>query len=76
MSTKRLALIAALGVIASVLVIAQGCAQLMQLQGNASTHAAYGVAQYCKNTDETFRTRFTEEVNAKAKPNTIAITCN
>jgi hypothetical protein len=52
-----------------------GCAQLLKLQGQATTQAANGISAYCKNTDATFRARFEAEMNAKAVPNSASIFC-
>lgn len=55
---------------------ATACAQLMEAQSKTAEQVARGVAEYCKNTDEAFRTQFRAEVNAKAAPNSIIVTCN
>ena len=52
-----------------------GCAQLLKLQGQTAEKAAQAIEAYCKNTDETFRSGFRAEVNAKAAPNSVEIIC-
>jgi len=51
------------------------CAQLLKIQGQAAEKIAQGIGEYCKNTDAAFREKFRDEVNAKAAPNSAAITC-
>lgn len=57
------------------LLMLSGCAQLLKLQGQSAEKAAQAIAAYCENTDAAFRAKFRAEVNAKAAPNSAAITC-
>jgi len=52
-----------------------GCTQLLRIQAQAAQQAANGIAEYCKNTDETFRAKFRDDVNKIAAPNSVEIIC-
>ena len=61
---------------AFVLIFAlSGCSYLMTAQDKSAEQVAKGISQYCKNTDEKFRTDFRAAINAKAAPNAIEVTC-
>jgi len=51
------------------------CSTLLRLQGQAEEKTVQGVEAVCKNTDLAFRDTFFNNVNAKAAPNRIEITC-
>ena len=63
------------GVAIIAAVLLPGCAAVLKLQGQAAEKAAQAVTAYCANTDAAFRASFRTEVNAKAAPNSVEITC-
>lgn len=52
-----------------------GCAQLMRAEDKSAAGVAKAITEYCANTDATFRAKFRAEVNAKAAPVSIKVTC-
>jgi len=59
----------------SVAMIAAGCSYLMQAQDKSAEQVSKAIGEYCKNTDEKFRTDFRAAINAKAAPNAIEVIC-
>lgn len=59
----------------AVLLFITGCAQLMETSNKAADKIAEGISYYCENVEADMRAEFRDNINGRAAPHTITVTC-